>query len=453
MDVSGTDTREEKSGIIEVDIDTDTDRQEGLKGRAMKERLGYLRNLFSPRTLWDAQEEEDWEDFDQKENYVSGEEYADESKKLAGIGSGIVYLAILVLVLVAFVAYHVMSRYHLYTGYSVTASYEAEDIAGTRYEKLGNGFIKYGSDGVTFVNGKNETQWSLAYTIETPMTDVCKDTMLIYEQQGYFVEIVDTDGQIGSFQTDLPILKGVVAKNGVTALMLKDDQDVRIRLVSTDGTPLAEVRSTLEDQGHPLDIALSSNGQNLMASLIRIGSGTIDSTIAFYEFSSSVNSDDSHLKASIEYTDQVFPSVCYLSDSLAAAIGDSGFVTYSTGKTPREKTRVNVPSEIMSTFHDSSYIGFVMASDSPTDRFRMQVYTVNGKKTSGLTFRHGFSQIRMDSGEILMNDSGHMQVFTPGGVARLDTDYEKQIGAFVKIPGFRRYAILSNSGMERIKIE
>ena len=79
--------------------------------------------------------------------------------------------------------------------------------------------------------------------------------------------------------------------------------------------------------------------------------------------------------------------------------------------------------------------------------------TVNGKKTSDLTFRHGFSQIRMDSGEILMNDSGHMQVFTPGGVARLDTDYEKQIGAFVKIAGFRRYAILSNSGMERIKIE
>ena len=58
----------------------------------------------------------------------------------------------------------------------------------------------------------------------------------------------------------------------------------------------------------------------------------------------------------------------------------------------------------------------------------------------------------MDSGEILMNDSGHLMVFTPGGVARLDTDYEKQIGAFVKIPGFRRYAVLTNSGMERIRI-
>ena len=193
----------------------------------MKERLKYLRDMLSFRTMWENQEEEDWEDYDQKDNYISGEEYADDTKELAGIGSGIVYLAIIVMILIAFAAYFIMSRYHLYTGYSVTASYEAEDISGTRYEKLGNGFIKYGSDGVTFVNGKNETQWSSAYTIETPQVDICGETMLIYEQQGYIVEVIDTEGTVGSYQTDLPILKGVIAKNGVAALMLKDDQDVR----------------------------------------------------------------------------------------------------------------------------------------------------------------------------------------------------------------------------------
>ena len=420
----------------------------------MKERLNHLKEMFSFRKMWENQEEDVWEDYDQKDNYISGEEYADEEKALAGIGSGIVYLAIIVLILIAVVSYLVMSRYHLYTGYSVTASYDSRDIAGTLYEKLGNGFVKYGSDGVTYVNGKNETQWSAAYTIETPKIDICGETMLIYEQQGYQVEVVDTAGRIGSYQTDLPILKGAAAKNGVAALMLKDDKDVRIRLVSTDGTPLAEVRTTLEDQGQPLDIALSSNAQNLMVSLARIGSGSVDSTIAFYDFSSADNADDTHLASSIDYKNRIFPSVFYLSDRLAAAIGDTGFVTYSTGKEPKERTSVNVSYEILSTFHDNSYIGFVTASDSPVDRFRMQVFNVNnGKKKSDVTFTHGYSQIKMDSGEILMNDSGHMMVFTPGGVWRLDADYENQIGSFVKIPGFRKYAVLTNSGMERIKIE
>ena len=418
----------------------------------MKERLKYLRTLFSFRTMWENQEEEDWEDYDQKDNYISGEGYADDTRERAGLGSGIVYLAIIVLVLVAILAYLISSRYHLYTGYEVTASYEAEDIAGTRYVKLGNGFIKYGSDGVTYVNGRNETQWSSAYTVETPMTDVSGETMLIYEQQGYAVWIVDTDGVLGSFQTDLPILKGVVAKNGVCALMLKDDQDVRIRLISTDGTSLAQVRTTLEDQGQPLDIALSSNAQDLRVSLAKIGSGTVNSTIAFYHFSSAGDAEDSRITASMDYYNEIFPTVCYLTDSTAAAIGDAGFVTFSAGKKPKKMAEVKADGEILSTFYDSSNIGFVMSSDSPTDRFRLEVYRLSGRKRCDLTFSHGYSQIRMDSGEILLNDSGHLMVFTPGGVARLDTDYEKQIGAFVKIPGFRRYAILTNSGMERIRI-
>ena len=389
----------------------------------MKERLKYLRTLFSFRTMWENQEEEDWEDYDQKDNYISGEGYADDTRERA-----------------------------VYTGYEVTASYEAEDIAGTRYVKLGNGFIKYGSDGVTYVNGRNETQWSSAYTVETPMTDVSGETMLIYEQQGYAVWIVDTDGVLGSFQTDLPILKGVVAKNGVCALMLKDDQDVRIRLISTDGTSLAQVRTTLEDRGQPLDIALSSNAQDLMVSLAKIGSGTVNSTIAFYHFSSAGDAEDSRITASMDYYNEIFPTVCYLTDSTAAAIGDAGFVTFSAGKKPKKMAEVKADGEILSTFYDSSNIGFVMSSDSPTDRFRLEVYRLSGRKRCDLTFSHGYSQIRMDSGEILLNDSGHLMVFTPGGVARLDTDYEKQIGAFVKIPGFRRYAILTNSGMERIRI-
>ncbi len=419
----------------------------------MKERFQKLLNLLSLRTMWADQEEEDWEDYDQKENYISGDEYADASKQRAGLGSGIVYLAIIILIIIAIVAYNVMSHYHLYTDYDITESYPSEDIAGTRYEKLGNGFIKYGSDGVTYVDGRNETQWSTAYTMETPTTDICDEVMLIYEQQGYMVEVLNTEGVLGSYQTDLPIIKGVVAKNGVCALMVKDGQDVRIRLVSIDGTDLVEIRTTLEDQGQPVDLAVSSDGQRLIVSQVKIGNGTVDSVISFYDFSSSAQTDENHLTGTIEYRDEVFPSVCYLSDSVGAAIGDQGFITYTIGKTPKEKASVTVSSEIMSTFHDSSNIGFVIASEQVDERYRMLVYNVNGKEKADMTFSHGFSQIRMDSGEILLNDSGHLMVFTPGGVHRLDTDYEKQIGAFVKIPGFRKYSVLTNGGIDRIKIK
>ncbi len=420
----------------------------------MKERFHNLIELLSFRSMLDDQEEEDWEDYDLKEDYVSGDdEYADDSLSYAGLSPRVLTGAILVLALIAVLGYVLMSHRHLYTGYTVTDSYEADDIVGTRYEKLGSGIVKYGSDGVTFVTGRNETQWSSAYTIETPVTTLCGNTMLIYEQQGYTVEVLDDTGVLGSYQTDLPILRAEVAKNGVAALMLKDGSDTRIRLASIDGTTLAEVRTTLEDQGYPMAMDLSSDAQNLMVSLARIGSGTIDSSIVFYNFSSAVQTADSHIASSTEYRDEVFPYVCYASDKTPVAVGDSGFVTFTTGKEPKEKRSVDVPGEILSLFLDEEHIGFVMASDSMTERYHMQVFNYSGKVTADLTFSSGYSEVKMDSGEILLNDSGHIMAFTPDGVARLDTDCDRSVSEFVKIPGFRKYALLTNSGMYRIRAE
>ena len=419
----------------------------------MKERFQNLIELLSFRNMWDDQEEEDWEDYDRKEEYVSGDEYADDTRRRAGISTEVLYLIIAGLVIIAVSAYTGMSHRHLYTGYVITESYEAEDIVGTRYEKLGSGFVKYGSDGVTYVTGRNETQWSTAYTIETPVTSICADTLLIYEQQGYTVEVLNSDGVLGSFQTDFPIMRAEVAKNGVSALMLKDGSDARIRLTSTDGTTLAEVKTTLEDQGYPLAMDLSSDALNLIVSLAKIGSGTVDSSIVFYNFSSAAQADDSHLVSSTEYRDRIFPYVCFATDKIPVAVGDSGFVTFTTSKHPEEKKSVHISGEILSLFHNEDYIGVVLSSDSATERYHMLVYNYSGKVTADVTFNNGYSEVKMDSGEILFNDSGHIMAFTPTGIARLDTDCDRQISEFVKIPGFRKYALLTNSGMYRIRAE
>lgn len=419
----------------------------------MKERFQNLIELLSFRTMWDDQEEEDWEDYDRKEDYVSGDEYADDTRRRAGISAELLYMIIAAMVIIAVFAYTVMSHRHLYTGYTITDSYEVEDIVGTRYEKLGSGFVKYGSDGVTYVTGRNETKWSTAYTIETPVTSICSNTMMIYEQQGYTVEVFNSDGVLGSYQTDFPIMRAEIAKNGVAALMLKDGDDARIRLTSTDGTTLAEVKTTLEDQGYPLAMDLSSDAQNLMVSLAKIGSGTVDSSIAFYNFSSAAQTDDSHLVSLTEYRDEIFPYVCYASDKIPVAAGDSDIITFTTSKHPDEKKSIHISGEILSVFNDDEHIGVILSSDSATERYHMIVYNYSGKITADYTFAHGYSEVKMDSGEILLNDSGHIMAFTPTGVARLDADCDRQIVEFVKIPGFRKYTILTNSGMYRIRAE
>ena len=65
----------------------------------MKERLKNLIELLSFRTMWDDQEEEDWEDYDRKEDYVSGDEYADDTRQRAGISAELLYMIIAAMVI------------------------------------------------------------------------------------------------------------------------------------------------------------------------------------------------------------------------------------------------------------------------------------------------------------------------------------------------------------------
>lgn len=419
----------------------------------MIEKLKDWLLSLSLNSLWEEEEEDDWEDFDMQEDYISGAEEDTEREAKSGVTSVFVYFVIAALSVTAALSYVVFSHRHLYTGYSVIESYEGKDVTGTSYLKIGGNFIKYGSDGVSMVNGRNELLWSNAYTMQTPTVDFTGQTLLIYEQQGYQVYVVDAGGIIGNFNTDLPIMRGKVAENGVTALQLKNDRDALIRLYSREGTQIAEVKSTLEDSGYPMAFAISSDARTLMVALARIGSGTVDSSIMFYDFSSASEADDEHFIGSISYRDQIFPEVFFASDRMPVAVGDSMIVVMSSGSTVSEKRKIPVDGEIISTFHGEDSVGVVVPSSDTENRYLLEVYRYNGKQTISQVFNEGFSEICIDSGEILIYSQSHMMAFTSDGTWRLNSDFTMPVAAFVKIPGFRKYCVITYNGMYRIRAQ
>ena len=86
----------------------------------MKDQLKKLWEMISFRTLWDQDEEDDWEDFDTREDYISGS----EGRKHASPVRNPLYIWLVVAALcaAAIVGWQAMSRRHLYTSYKKTAS-------------------------------------------------------------------------------------------------------------------------------------------------------------------------------------------------------------------------------------------------------------------------------------------------------------------------------------------
>lgn len=342
--------------------------------------------------------------------------------------------------------------HHVFTEYVVTASAESADIAGTRYVMLGNSIVKYSSDGVFCVNSQNEAKWSTAYSMQSPITNTCRKTMVIAEQQGKQVYVLNDEGLLGNFQTSLPILKADVSAQGVVALILEDDDVTWINLYDSNGGEIASVKTTLQESGYPLDVAITPNASRMMVSYLEIKQGALNSRIAFYDFSSASESDESHLTGTLDYGERVFPEVYYADASTPVAVSDNGFVVFKNSKIPEEKKAVTVEKEIVSSFHDEKRIGFVFENEAEDCRYEMELYQYSGKRIMQKEFDCDYTEVKMDRGEILLYDAKSCTIYTTSGVRRFTSVYEKPVSYFAKIPGFRKYLVITNDSMDRIRI-
>lgn len=378
------------------------------------------------------------------EKRISGRER--ERRKLYGIGLGVLLL------LLAAGGFYYHNVHHTFRGYVVTATEECLDIAGTQYTMLGNKVIKYSSDGVFCVDMRNTPEWSAPYSMQTPIASICGETMVIAEQQGRQVYVVNSKGLMGNFETSLPILRADVSSQGVVALILDDSDVTWVELYDCSGNQLASIKTTLQESGYPLDVAITSNASRLMISFLTVDQGTVSSRISFYDFSSASASDESHLTGSLDYQNRVFPEVYYADGSTPVALSDTGFVVLRNSSAPQERKAVTFEKEIVSSFHDGDYVGFVFANEAEGDRFEMELYNYSGKRVMEKEFDCDYTEIRMDRGEILLYDAKNCVAYATSGVNRFISDYEKQVKYFGKIPGFRKYLVITNDSMDRIRI-
>ena len=178
-------------------------------------------------------------------------------------------LSVLIALCIAMVAYWFYNRTHLFDTYHVTGSAELDDVEGTMYERLGGRVIKYSHDGAFCVNTSNELIWSTAFSMQTPVCHVSGRRMVIAEQQGDQVVTLTPKGVMGSFSTPMPVMKARISENGVVALVLNDVDNVAwINLYNAQGEQLASVKATQAETGYPLDVALSSNGKQMLVSYV-----------------------------------------------------------------------------------------------------------------------------------------------------------------------------------------
>ncbi len=380
------------------------------------------------------------------------------SEKLMGIAifqdqiTRYLILTLVLSALIGIVCLVVYDRTHCFDDYSVSSRGEVNDVDGTLYQKLGSHIIKYSHDGVFCVDSSNNMAWSVAYTMQTPIADVNGKTMAIAEQQGKQVYVLNESGLIGNFTTTLPIVGMSVSSRGETALILDDADAAWINLYQADGTQIAAVNSSMEGSGYPLDVALSSNAKRMMVSFLGTNGSSVCGKIHFYDFSSAGDADEDHLAGTFSYDDRIFPEIYYTDRQVPVAVGSNAYVVFTESSRPKKKQTIEITREIVSTFHDNSSIGFVYHSDSTEMKYHMEVLSLGGRKMMEADFGFEYEDVRMEDGEILLYDSSSLHVYRTSGKAKLKTTYQKNVNYFTTMRGLRRYLVITDDTIDKIRI-
>ena len=278
----------------------------------VKEKMGVWKKRLAFLKPWNMDEEDQDDDLEIRSMQANdtSREAREESPEFTWFKgkNGKLYLAggIAALVLLVAGGFWYYSGHHLFTEYVVTSTAESLDIAGTQYAMLGSSVIKYSPDGVFCVDSHNTAKWSVAYSMQSPIIDICKNTMVVAEQQGNQVYVMNEKGPMGNFETDLPVLKACVSAQGVVALVQEDDPVTWVNLYDCNGTKLAGVKTTMEDSGYPLDAAITENGEKLMVSFLGVTQGELKGRVAFYDFSSGLANGDNSLTGILDIRDRFF---------------------------------------------------------------------------------------------------------------------------------------------------
>ena len=384
----------------------------------------------------------------------------------------LVFLAV-VLVLGALVAGAVYMMKRPYTGFSqnwrnsFTGENGVSESDYEDYEIFGDGFLKVTRDGATYIDSSGKTIWNQSYEMNSPYVSISGDYCAIADQGKTAIYIMNKTGTTGQAETNLPITKISVAGTGVTYALLEDSKASYITVFSKEGAALdISIKSVLDGDGYPVDIAVSPDGTELIASFAYIENGTLQNKVIFYNLSEiGQNAGSNRVVGGFtdDFGGHLAGRVHFSDDTHAQAFYDGGIAFFSTKvlTSPELSQKVEIEQTIQAITYADDYIGVITDnSDSETsaDPYTLTVYRLNGQTVFSTPFQLNYTNFDIDQDRVLVYNNTTLQLYDMSGTLKysgnIDTSISRaRVARGVKNPLGLDLLIGSAGAMESVKLK
>lgn len=352
----------------------------------------------------------------------------------------------------AFVVFCVISQVKTYSKYKTIDTIERMDTSATRFTLFQGKILKYSNDGAIYTDDTNNIIWNQTFEMDRPLIAMNSTYVAFADIDGQEIYILDKEGLQGTIKTNMSIKKIDVAAQGTVAVLMENQRTSYLALYNMKGELLAEGAIHMENSGYPMDIALSDDGEKLAVSILDVASGSVKTTLSFYNFGTIGQNEIDNIVNTYSYAGSIIPQIEYIDDSTMLAFADSGVMIFTGSQIPELSNEVMVSSEIKSIFYDDSYFGLIISDSEVENGRKMVIYDMNGSETASANLDMAYDQVYfLNNHEVCVQNSEQCQIYTLHGVKKFESPFTSEVYYVINRFGVRNYSILMEGSTEQIR--
>ncbi len=376
-----------------------------------------------------------------------------------GISARLKILIVLLVVVIAAVVIVSVKRYidtREYKSYEVVSSVETNGDNIADYVKFGDNVLKVTKDGVSYIDAAGNTVWDCSYSMKMPEAVINGDYAAVADMNGRDVYIFNKSGKVSSQTLSYDITNIDIASQGVYVLILSGTDGNYINAYDKNGGSLYDRKTSIENSGYPLDIAISDDGKKLFTSYIKVDGTTVSNYIAAYNYGSvGQNENADRLMGGFTFDDTVFPYIDFVDNDTVVCFGDTKIVVYAMSEKPSEKAVIDLDGrEMLGVFANSGHLGYITANtDSADSKYHIYIYGTDGKLEAETDYNNSFSKIYATEEELIIAGEFDCSIFYLNGAKKFSTTFGKNLIGIVPSGNKQEYIAIFENETKVIKLK
>ena len=340
-----------------------------------------------------------------------------------------------------------------YNGIEVLNTKAREDNNTVQYISYDHKLIKYSRDGISAISADGKVLWNASYDVKNPKAVVCEGYVAVADIGGKQAYTFNSKGTTYELTTTLPIIDVGISRQGVLCVTVEGEDYNQILLYdSSTGIELVVKQTSIQENGYPVDVAISNDAKKLVCSYVRIKNGVLESDVGFYNFDEVGENYEDQLVGIIPDQQTVVHDVVFLDTNTILLCSDKGFSLYEMFEKPREILTKTFDGEIASLFYTDKYFGFISKDSANEGSKKLLLYNLKGKKilTKDITF--DYESVQMSGEDIIFNTEAEIQIIDTNGNLKFKYTLETPIISIMPGNDKDEYILIDDQNIVHIKL-